>query len=455
MERDPINWEVEKKDVKEFMEPLNIEINIDKNQYNYIFHEGFINTVKNVETAIVNRIFGGDKDDIQKKALNSKISLSYIPNFKDKNWNIQYSPIQIYNSIYEIVNLDKRLDNIDYSNEKVVLRTKNQIKLDLIEKREILSANNAEQSKINFIQEAINGVDNIFLLKDFDIESRIEHGFKYKDLLFYLAVTSLFCLDETGDLNFAKFAKKYYKEVSSKEKPAEYPHTLHMNEDKEHFNYDSFNRYFCKELVEYPCLLDRTLNLDSVRIMDRLEIVKSDNFVDKLDEFYDDYFGVITGVKTRNKKTKTKDEINQMLREKISFYQNLVNLSDSNNEKLVVGVVKGKIDLYGYYGFVLRNNYIVLDKFFKIDNNLEISPSSDEALYSMPLNIFVELDGSKKKMMKYRKQHPDGYLNRNYHTKNLSYQQKVLKTAMEEDVSTMKNDWFLSIFAPHEEKLKK
>ena len=55
MARKPINWLVEKRDVKEFIKPINIEIPIDKWQYGYIFNNEKIkdNTIKVTAVSLV------------------------------------------------------------------------------------------------------------------------------------------------------------------------------------------------------------------------------------------------------------------------------------------------------------------------------------------------------------------------------------------------------------------
>jgi len=84
-----------------------------------------------------------------------------------------------------------------------------------------------------------------------------------------------------------------------------------------------------------------------------------------------------------------------------------------------------------------------------------MKPAADEAIYSMPLDLFVELNGSKRKMMKYIKDNPKGNVKRNYHTKKKSYKDKMLNITKNENVSSMNSDWFLSIYAPKKLKLNK
>ena len=77
-----------------------------------------------------------------------------------------------------------------------------------------------------------------------------------------------------------------------------------------------------------------------------------------------------------------------------------------------------------------------------------MKPAADEAIYSMPLDLFVELKGSKRQMMKYIKENPKGNVKRNYHTKKHSYKDRILEVTKKENVSSMNSDWFLSIYSP-------
>ena len=212
------------------------------------------------------------------------------------------------------------------------------------------------------------------------------------------------------------------------------------------YNYTNYNDRYNDILLRYPILFEESIGINEIGVMNELDIVKADNFIKEVEE---DYFGYIKTYKKKKTYTKTDIELNEMLNDKINFYRELLNMKDEKGEKLVISPVKGKNNLQGYYGFVFNNNYIALDKFFSVrKDNLKLKPSFDEAIYSMPLDLFVDLKGSKRLMMDYIKKNPKGNVKRNYHTKKHSYRDRVLEVSKKDDVSTMKNDWFLSIYAP-------
>ena len=454
MARNPINWLVEKNDVKEFIKPINIEIPIDKWQYGYIFNNEKIKDqlpsdyFKNLEKNMIDKLYMDNIYDKYKRSLRYKLSLSFIPDFKNNDWLIGYSPINIFNHIFETLNIDEKLDYIDYSDENKITRIKNRINLILIEAQLKAVRYKEDDSKIKFIDDSIKAIDKIFLLNGFDVESRMENSLVHKNLLNYLSVKSLDILDETDNILYSYIPRQYYSEVAIKKK-AQFPNQLYMGDMVYSYNYSTFNKRFENVMFRYPCVLEEVLGIDEISVMDKLEILKNDVFIDELDMKYGNY-------KKRKDYTKSDNELSDMLKEKINFYKYLLSLKDTDGNDIVVSPIKGKNDLYGYYGFVLNNDYIVLDKFYNISKrDGKMKPAVDEAIYSMPLDLFVDLSGSKRKIMKYIKENPKGNVKRNYHTKKGSYKDNILKVTKKENVSTMNSDWFLNIYSPKKLVLNK
>lgn len=458
MARKEINWKVERNDVKEIIEPINIEIPIDRGQYNYIFRgEKLYGKSLNVyfsekDIDVINKLYPNDEYKSLKRLLFSKLSLNFIPDFKNNNWIIGYSPVEIFNNIFEVLNINERLDYIDYNDKKQVEDTKHKVNLILINEKLKLLGQKDPSNKLQFINDTINNIYNIFEFNGFDIETRLSNKITYKNLLYYLAVKSLDRLDETDDIKYAMIPRVYYHEVTSKG-IAEWPNQLSMADGVYSYTGSTFNDRYNEVLLRYPILFEKELNINEICVMDKLEIVRADNFIDDVEVTYNDYVDTIKKKKTY---TRTNKELNDMLNDKISFYRYLMNLKDEKGENVVVSPIKGINELNGYYGFVLNNNYIVLDKFFttrKTDN--KVKPSMDEAIYSMPLDLFVNLNGSKRKMMEYIKKNPKGNVRRNYHTKKHSYRDNIINITKKEDVSSMKHDWFLPIYSPKKLVLEK
>ena len=450
MSREKINWKIEELDLKEFINPISIEIPIDKGQYNYIFNGIKINNItakdycKSIEKYIADKIF--TKDNKYKKYFYYDLSLSYIPDYKNNCYKIGYSVVKIFNNIFDILGINEKLDYINYDNINEVNDLRRRIHLILIDEKLKYLKDKNNEDKFLFIQDILNNLDNIFSLVTYDIESKIKNNIIYKNLLYYLAVKSLDILDETDDIKYGILPKQYFIEVSSVGK-AEFPRQLFMSDTEVYsYNYTNYNDRYNDILLRYPILFEESIGINEIGVMDELDIVKADNFIKEVEE---DYFGYIKTYKKKKTYTKTDIELNEMLNDKINFYRELLNMKDEKGEKLVISPVKGKNSLQGYYGFVFNNNYIALDKFFSVrKDNLKLKPSFDEAIYSMPLDLFVDLKGSKRLMMDYIKKNPKGNVKRNYHTKKHSYRDRVLEVSKKDDVSTMKNDWFLSIYAP-------
>lgn len=475
MTREPINWKVEKKDIKEFIKPINIEINIDKNLYKYIFFDGMDEDLIDLEKEIMRRIFKKEEFNIYEKAFLSKLSLSYTPDFKNKNWVIRYSPIQIINTIYEIAGINIKLDYMDYNNEHEVRKLTNEVRSELSGYISYLeNRNEVNKQLIEFLNSAAVGLENIMLLKDYDIEISIDKATYYKNLLLYLASKSLDIYMDTennkekqenpdmkyatnnnkGNPDYYILPKQYYNEVSGK-KRAQKPYTIHDTFEGEDINYESFNNRYIKTLRDNPTLVDDTLDLETIHVMDRLEAVTADCFTKDIGIIYENVLIAEKKNLIKPPKNKTVQDIINMLEEKVKFYHKLTHMQNKEGQNEVAGVFRGKIDLYGYYGFILRNNYIVLDSFFKLNSDNQIVPSSEEAIYILPIDLFVQLNGSKSKMMDYKKEHENSEVDRRYHTDNLSFRDRVMEAMRKDNISVMNDDWFLSIYAPHEEIVKK
>ena len=448
MSRKPINWLVEKEDIKEFIKPIDIEIPIDKGQYGYIFNNNKIknafpaNYFKYLENEMVDRLYINDGYEKYKRLLKSKISLSYIPDFKNNNWYIGYSPIQIVNALFKTLDINVNLDFIDYNDKSRINRIKNGIMLILIEEQLKTAKEKGKDDKFRFIDDSIKAVDNIFLFAGYDVETRMEDSLIYKNLLYYLSVKSLDILDETDDILYSYIPRQYYMEVTTKDK-AQWPSNLTMDYNRVYsYNFSNYNKRFESVMLRYPCIFEEILGIDEIGVMERLEILKNDIFLDDIESNYSKY-------KKKKNYTKTDEELSIMLKSKIDFYKELLSMKDENGNNIVVSPIKGRNDLYGYYGFVLNNNYIVLDKFYNMSKKDDtMKPAADEAIYSMPLDLFVELKGSKRQMMKYIKENPKGNVKRNYHTKKHSYKDRILEVTKKENVSSMNSDWFLSIYSP-------
>ena len=303
MSREKINWEVELNDVKEFIKPINVEIPINKGYYSYIFNGNKIDNVsannyfRELENVITRKLYKRDSYSSVDRAFFCNISLSFIPDFKNNNWYIGYSPIELSNAILETLGLKERFDYIDYNDEHIVNRTKQLIKNVLIEHATIIESTlrnlekknddtflQSTKNKYYFTYDSINAIDNIFKFANFDIESRLKDSLKCKDLLYYLAAKSIELLEETDNELYGIIPKQYYEEVSKKGN-ASYPHQLFMGDNIVYTcNYRTFNEKFEDIMLRYPSLFETSLGIDSICVMDRLEILKNDILISELEQ---------------------------------------------------------------------------------------------------------------------------------------------------------------------------
>ena len=59
-------------------------------------------------------------------------------------------------------------------------------------------------------------------------------------------------------------------------------------------------------MLRYPCIFEEVLGIDEISVMDKLEILKNDIFIDELEFNYSNY-------KKRKDYTKTDKELSDML----------------------------------------------------------------------------------------------------------------------------------------------
>ena len=147
------------------------------------------------------------------------------------------------------------------------------------------------------------------MFNGFDIETRLENSVIYKNLLYYLSVKSLDILDETDDIRYSMIPKQYYSEVTTKN-TAQYPNQLFMDYSRVYsYNYSNYNKRFENVMLRYPCIFEEVLGIDEISVMDKLEILKNDIFIDELEFNYSNY-------KKRKDYTKTDKELSDIDKKK-------------------------------------------------------------------------------------------------------------------------------------------
>ena len=100
----------------------------------------------------------------------------------------------------------------------------------------------------------------------------------------------------------------------------------------------------------------------------------------------------------------------------------------------------------GYVGFILDNDYIILDKFFRRTLNGALVPASESAVYSLPLDLYDKLGRNSQNMRQYIEEHKGDkvkLVRRNYHTTLDSYTSTLLEIASRDSISRLSAEVFI------------
>lgn len=121
------------------------------------------------------------------------------------------------------------------------------------------------------------------------------------------------------------------------------------------------------------------------------------------------------------------EKANKMLDRKITFYKGLKHQ----------GHIKSVDKELDYIGFVLDNNYVILDKFYELNKDgTNKRPAINNAVYVVSLDVLIDCDFDKKKIRKYIEKNRDFKAYRLYHNDTDSYQEKVKKVLEYKPVSS-------------------
>lgn len=238
-----------------------------------------------------------------------------------------------------------------------------------------------------------------------------------KNLLMYSAAKSLSIFRETGDIDYYKYSKDYYYKVSNNNYRPEWPVNMMVDGIIYNYDYTTYNRVFNYVRDTYFPKLYVDLGIEdksSITIGETLTTSGRDDS------------------KKRNKSSKEKkpldyEKANQMLHRKIKYYKGLKNQG-------VINSVEKDLD---YIGFVLDNNYVILDKFYDLNKDgTNRRPSINNAVYVVSLDVLIDCDFDKKKIRQYIEKNRDFKAFRLYHNGTDSYQKKINKVLDYKPVST-------------------
>ena len=252
-----------------------------------------------------------------------------------------------------------------------------------------------------------------------DLKNIKNKNVSWKNLMYYTGVKSLLKYVKTGDMNYYRYVKNFYKNVSTNAK-IEKPKAMKI--DKIYFDcrFNTFNEWF-EDVRSYnfPEILVK-LDIEDRDTITFRETLKRGNGMK----------GTITGVSTPKKKVDY-SKISDTLDRKIKFYRGL--------EGKVQGIIKGFDTDTDYIGFVLNNNYVVFDKFYELSKDgTKANPAYGNRVYVVTLDVLEACGRNKQRIRDYiSKNHDFKAFNYN-HTDTDSYQDRVKEVLDYYDISPVK-----------------
>ena len=432
-----------------------INVPINRENYTDVFARNHLGN-KMISLLDANRMYFDKKlHDKLSRDFDYGIEISMHPNFDKTSYEIGYDLNEIFSNIFFFFFLTFYKKDYDFEDENDVERFKESVidqlengkLLDLLTKTDPEFYNSKYDIDMQVIFNLENNIDKLIdqmVITNKSIKSFVDRQVRFdqerktsghrleindesliipKNLLLYTAGKSLNIFDETGDIDYYRYSKDYYRNISSPRengKKPEYPNWMTIDGESYANNFDDFNDHFND--VRYRNFPALYINLDKE---DQERYSKHDRTLKKGQS---NQVIQLTG----NSSTKRKidyNRINQALNRKITFYRGLKN----------VGLIDGVDKELDYIGFVLDNNYVVLDKFYDLNKDGSIKkPAMNNAVYVVTLDVLEACDYSKKKIRDYIAKNHDFKAFRWNHNDTDSYQEKIKKVLTYTDISLRK-----------------
>lgn len=365
-----------------------------------------------------------------KEDMDSKVSISLYKGIGSTEYDFGYDIKNIFNEILNKLNCIGNVTDIDYNDLNSISLFKKNIH-EITENSYYFSLLDNDTNRTSILANLVNNADRIvdqmvlsnialdkFIGKQKQEELEKRNNSKKivntdntliipKNLMMYSAVKAIKEFEKTGDINYYRYAKDYYKNLSSNPN-CEFPKSMKIDNEQYSFDFTSFNKLF--KTVQYDNFPELLIELN---LEDKEKINPGRTLKDGTSRQVIKMNGT-----SKNKKVVDYDKLLLNLKKKKEFY------------KILADKCQGTIytfDNTNYYGFVLPNNYIVFEKFYDTNKDGSIRPSMDSAIYICTIDVFEKCNGDRGIIRKYIEKNHDFTAYRLYHNDTDSYQDKVKK----------------------------
>ncbi len=465
--------DMDRKRTVKFISACDIEIPLLREDYNYFFKDDeFKKHVEETE----NKIIDWFKGNIYQSIFKYNFGLSFMPNFIDDKFFIGYSPRRIMDIIFHKI-LDVNIKtNFDYANpiefQYNAIEVKEALKKYISEieekikpiEEELDTSTNSKEfkqiedkyhynelvSKRDFAKITLSHVDDIFALYNFrDIDSyrtvdynankmttKIDYHIKWRNLAQYLAFISLEQYEETGEVLYLLYPYKFYEKCTKPEK-GKRMHYVDKGSTRKHIidpDFKTFNELCEKIFANTPLAIEFLLNYKDNNRFEVISVLNPGN-IDLTSQNLDDFISYKTKKSREVDKSEEEKRAIRDLESKKVFYG-----ENSPFSKHVYKRFYQRGDSQtGYVGFILDNDYVVLDKFFDELQDGTCRPALDSGIYGLPLDLYEKLGRNSGRIRKYRKDNPGTTLViKKNHTESNKYQDALMELTKRESISLIK-----------------
>ncbi len=448
-----------------------IEIPLLESDYNYFIKDasylGYVNDSKN-------RVCKMFEDSDLKEKFKRKVHLSILPDYETNGFFIGYSPNVIFNAIFDVLGINEK-SNIKFND-------KDNIKFELNRIRNILIGQyNKYKAKIDniglidndytyklcekyktimsFIWRAHYYVDYIASLYDKkSLTTYSSKGFitrkgytyevenphiAWRNLAQYIAYRSLEIYRSTNDYLYLEYPYKFYEKCTKPDKNGDqmkYVSELYFERILLDSKFKTFNKEMEDVLSNNPHRLEFLLHYRDNNRMTVLETLNPGNKIIRTEDFAPFMENKLNNC-TKHKKKRDNALAESQFYSKIKFYSYESEFSDH----VVCRLYERDDSDAGYVGFVLDNDYIVLDKFFDELKDGTCRPTLNAAVYALPLDLYVDLDKDISKILNYRLTVEEGKkkVSHKHHTKSENYTKELLEVSKRESISSLSATEFI------------
>jgi hypothetical protein len=379
---------IKNEELTNFINPINMTLFVPKCELYNVFHTTietdayFKRYFKEIFDLIPNY-----PDDMIIKFINGRTGITYTPH--TSGYDFRFHPIDFFNELFQSMRLDYEIPFINLDNGYGMNYLKDYVRAYINDFKRDKSKENLSnyETKVKVMEDIDKNLDQICHMYYTSLDNMIDHNVVAKDMLLYLAFTSLNKYEQTKDEKYLVFPYEYYTYVSHM-RTSPFPHMVQMGNQRLWFN---------EFRTKYSSLYDPSIRVDDNKhILNDHELLLAWDILKPgmLERQIRD-----THEYARSAPNVDYDKYLALFEKKMQYYMN----------SPYINYIQGKYGLNGYIGFSYKNEYLVFDKFHNsetIDPTKKTILTHGEAIYALPSDRFDVVKGDKQRVIDARKADP-------------------------------------------------